>query len=96
MSKPVCRRTALQQMAAAGSTVFWPGVIREFTWHPTNFPDPKAILDQLHAQHFRVIVHVVIKGRRLLGTVKDPCTAEPLPPGRTPDDRWPPERQVSC
>ena len=68
----------------------------EFTWHKTNFPDPKAILDQLHAMHFKVVVHIVIEGRRLLGTVKDPCTAEPLPPGRTADDRWPPERQVSC
>jgi alpha-glucosidase len=68
----------------------------EFTWHPTNFPNPKAILDQLHAEHFKVIVHVVIEGRRLLGRVSDPCTAEPLPPGRTPDNNWPPERQVSC
>lgn len=68
----------------------------EFTWHTTNFPDPKALMDALHAEHFRVIVHVVIEGRRLLGTVNDPCTADPLPSGRAPDDRWPPERQVSC
>ena len=32
----------------------------EFTWHPTNFPDPKKMLDQLHADHFRVVVHVVV------------------------------------
>ena len=69
----------------------------EFTWHPGNFPDPKAMLDELHGLGFKVVVHVVIEGRRLLGTVHDPCTAAPLPPGRTPeDDRWPPERQVSC
>ena len=68
----------------------------EFTWHPTNFPDPKKMLDQLHADHFKVVVHVVIEGRRLTGTVADPCTADPLPSGRTPDDRWPPDRQVSC
>jgi alpha-glucosidase/alpha-D-xyloside xylohydrolase len=68
----------------------------EFTWHPTNFPDPKAILDELHEQHFKIVVHVVIEGRRLTGTVSDPCTAPPLPPGRTEDNRWPPERQVSC
>ena len=68
----------------------------EFTWHPGNFPDPEAILDQLHDMHFKVIVHVVIEGRRLLGAVSDPCTAEPLPSGRTADDRWPPERQVAC
>jgi len=68
----------------------------EFTWHPTNFPDPKKMLDQLHADHFKIVVHVVIEGRRLMGTVTDPCTADPLPSGRTPDDRWPPDRQVSC
>jgi alpha-glucosidase/alpha-D-xyloside xylohydrolase len=68
----------------------------EFTWHPGNFPDPKAMLDQIHAQHLRVIVHVVIEGRTLIGTVDDPCTAEALPSGRTADDRWPPNRQVAC
>jgi alpha-glucosidase/alpha-D-xyloside xylohydrolase len=68
----------------------------EFTWHPTNFPDPKRMLDELHAEHFRVVLHVVIEGRRLTGQVSDPCTAPPLPPGRTEDNRWPPERQVSC
>ena len=68
----------------------------EFTWHTGNFPDPKAILDQLHARNFRVIVHIVIEGRTLTGTVNDPCTAEPLPSGRTEDNRWPPDRQVSC
>lgn len=68
----------------------------EFTWHPANFPDPKAMLDQLHADHFKVIMHIVIEGSTLTGSVNDPCTAPPLPPGRTPDDRWPPDRQVSC
>jgi alpha-glucosidase/alpha-D-xyloside xylohydrolase len=68
----------------------------EFTWHPTNFPDPKRILDQLHADHFKVIVHVVVEGRRFFGTVSDPCTAPALPAGRTEDNRWPPDRQVSC
>jgi alpha-glucosidase/alpha-D-xyloside xylohydrolase len=68
----------------------------EFTWHTGNFPDPKGMLDQLHAEHFRVVVHVVIEGRTLTGTVSDPCTAAPLPSGRTPDNRWPPDRQVAC
>lgn len=68
----------------------------EFTWHKGNFPDPKGMLDQLHAQHFKVVVHVVIEGRTLTGTVADACTAPPLPSGRTPDDRWPPDRQTSC
>jgi alpha-glucosidase/alpha-D-xyloside xylohydrolase len=68
----------------------------EFTWHPTNFPDPKAMIDQLHGDHFKVIVHVVIEGRTLTGRVSDPCTAAPLPSGRTADNQWPPDRQVSC
>ena len=68
----------------------------EFTWHPGNFPDPKGMLDALHAQHFKVILHVVIEGRRLLGTVRDSCTAAPLPAGRTADNQWPVERQVAC
>jgi len=68
----------------------------EFTWHPTNFPDPKRMLDTLHDEHFKVVMHIVIEGRRLTGTVNDPCTAPPLPSGRTPDDKWPPDRQVSC
>jgi len=69
----------------------------EFTWHPVNFPNPKAMLDEIHGLGFKVVVHVVVEGRRLLGTVHDSCTAEPLPPGRrAEDDRWPPERQVAC
>ena len=67
----------------------------EFTWHPGNFPDPKGMLDKLHADNFKVIVHIVVEGRRLLGTVNDPCTAPPIPPGRD-GTQWPPERQVSC
>jgi len=68
----------------------------EYTWHPKNFPEPKQMVDELHAQHFKVVLHTVLEGRRLKGAVSDPCTAAPLPSGRTPDNRWPPERQVSC
>jgi alpha-glucosidase/alpha-D-xyloside xylohydrolase len=68
----------------------------EFTWHPKNFPEPKKIIDDLHAQHFKVVLHTVLEGRRLTGSVKDPCTAAPLPSGRTADNRWPDDRQVSC
>jgi alpha-glucosidase len=68
----------------------------EFTWHPTNFPDPKKMLDTLHDEHFKVVMHVVVEGRRFIGTVKDPCKAADLPPGRTADNRWPQDRQVSC
>ena len=68
----------------------------EFTWHPTNFPKPREMLDTLHAEHFKVVLHVVVEGHQLTGTVHDRCTAPPLPSGRTPDGHWPPVRQVAC
>ena len=68
----------------------------EFDWNLKAFPEPKQAIEELHAQHFKVVLHVVLEGRRLTGTVADKCTATPLPSGRTPDDRWPPDRQVSC
>jgi alpha-glucosidase/alpha-D-xyloside xylohydrolase len=68
----------------------------EFTWNAANFPDPKKMIDELHAQHFKVVLHIVLEGRRLRGAVNDPCTAALLPSGRTPDNRWPNDRQVSC
>ncbi len=68
----------------------------EFSWRSSNFPDPKRMLDALHAEHFKVILHVVIEGRTLTGSVNDPCTAAALPSGRTADDRWPPDRQAAC
>ena len=51
---------------------------------------------QLHRDHFKVVLHVVLEGQRLTGTVNDACTAAPLPSGRTPDGHWPPDRQVGC
>ena len=68
----------------------------EFTWNSKAFPDPKHAIDDLHAEHFKVVLHTVIEGRKMTGTVHDACTAAPLPSGRTPDNRWPPDRQVSC
>jgi alpha-glucosidase/alpha-D-xyloside xylohydrolase len=68
----------------------------EFTWHSGNFPAPKAMIGELHAQHFKVVLHTVLEGQRLTGTVADPCTAAPLPSGRTADGKWPDDRQVSC
>jgi alpha-glucosidase/alpha-D-xyloside xylohydrolase len=68
----------------------------EFTWNEKAFPDPKGMIGQLHKLNFKVVLHTVIEGRKMTGTVKDPCTAAPLPSGRTPDNRWPPDRQVSC
>jgi alpha-glucosidase/alpha-D-xyloside xylohydrolase len=74
----------------------------EFTWKKETFPDPKKAIEDLHELHYKVVLHVVIEGRHLTGTVKDACAAPELS-GRTPDDkgevvngRWPPERSVGC
>jgi alpha-glucosidase (family GH31 glycosyl hydrolase) len=68
----------------------------EFAWNQAVFPDHRKMIDELHAQHFKVVLHIVLEGRRLTGAVSDPCTAAPLPSGRTPDKQWPNDRQVSC
>jgi alpha-glucosidase/alpha-D-xyloside xylohydrolase len=68
----------------------------EFEWNPANFPEPRKMIDELHSQHFKVVLHIVLEGRRLEGAVSDRCTAPPLPSGRTPDGQWPNDRQVSC
>jgi len=69
----------------------------EFAWHRGNFPDPKAMLDELHAEHFKVVLHIVIEGRRLTGTVQQACDPKnAVPSGRTPDNRWPDDRDVAC
>jgi len=68
----------------------------EYTFNPANFPDPKGMIDQLHALSFKIVLHTVIEGQRITGSVTDPCTAPPIPAGRTPDNRWPPDRSVPC
>jgi alpha-glucosidase (family GH31 glycosyl hydrolase) len=69
----------------------------EFTWRTENFPEPKKMIEDLHGQHFRVVLHVVIEGRRMSGSVKDPCTPQnAVPSGRTPENRWPEDRNVAC
>lgn len=68
----------------------------EFNWNPKAFPDPKRTIQQMHDEHFKFVLHTVLEGHLLRGAVSDPCTAQPLPSGRTPDNRWPQDRQVSC
>lgn len=51
----------------------WNAENGSFEWNSRVFPDPKAILDQFHQDHFRAVVHVVILSRRLHGTVREPC-----------------------
>lgn len=68
----------------------------EFTWNSRAFPDPHQAVTQLHDENFKVVLHVVLEGEHLTGTVHDPCTAAALPTGRTPDHHWPPDREVAC
>jgi alpha-glucosidase/alpha-D-xyloside xylohydrolase len=68
----------------------------EFTWNARAFPDPAKAVEQVHRDDFKVVLHVVLEGKHLTGTVNDACTAAPLPSGRTQDGHWPPDRQVSC
>src|SRR5262245_40385192 len=69
----------------------------EFGWKPENFPNPQQTIDTLHAQHFKVVLHVVIEGRRMSGAVADACTPDKaVPSGRAPDDKWPEDRAVPC
>ena len=37
----------------------------EFDWNPKAFPDPKRAIDELHAQHFKVVLHVVLEGQAI-------------------------------
>lgn len=68
----------------------------EFTWNPKAFPDPKTAIQKLHDEHFHVVLHIVMEGRHFSGTVRELCTAPSQPTGRTPEGRWPDDRQVSC
>ncbi len=47
----------------------------EFTFNRRVFPDPKAMFDQLHQEHFQVVLHVAYPTRitQMHGTVNDPC-----------------------
>lgn len=44
-----------------------------FAWNSRVFPDPEGILDELHKEHFRAVLHAVILSDKLQGTVHDPC-----------------------
>lgn len=56
-----------------------------FTFNPSVFPDPKDVIHQLHEEHFKIALHVVINARTMRGTVRDRC-----------DPAQPVEEQASC
>ncbi|MGH9309895.1 MAG: TIM-barrel domain-containing protein [Vicinamibacterales bacterium] len=69
----------------------------EFDWKKENFPDPRSTISALHERHYKVVLHIVIEGRRMSGAAAGACTPEKaVPSGRTPDNRWPEDRAVEC
>ena len=44
-----------------------------FAWNSRVFPDPEEMIDQLHRDHFRVVLHAVILADKLRGTARDAC-----------------------
>lgn len=44
-----------------------------FSWNTRVFDDPKEVINQLHKDNFRVVLHDVILTDKLRGTVRDPC-----------------------
>jgi hypothetical protein len=69
----------------------------EFAWKAENFPNPRKFVDDMHARHFKIVLHIVIEGRRMSGSVADACTPQlSVPSGRTTDDKWPDDRAVPC
>ena len=44
-----------------------------FSWNKRVFPDPQKVIDELHKDNFRVVLHDVILTDRLYGTVHDSC-----------------------
>ena len=44
-----------------------------FAWNSRVFPEPKEIIEQLHKDNFRVVLHDVILTDKLHGTVHDRC-----------------------
>jgi len=44
-----------------------------FAWNSRVFPDPNEMIEQLHKDNFRVVLHDVILTDKLHGTVQDPC-----------------------
>jgi len=47
----------------------------DFTFNTKIMPDPKAMFDQLHQEHFKVVLHVAYPTgiREMKGTVRDTC-----------------------
>jgi alpha-glucosidase (family GH31 glycosyl hydrolase) len=51
----------------------WNTANGSFDFNRSVFPDPKEIIDQLHAMHFKVVLHAVILSDTLRGSAAGPC-----------------------
>lgn len=51
----------------------WNTANGSFSFNRDVFTDPKAVIDELHAEHFRVVLHSVILSRTLRGSARDRC-----------------------
>ena len=49
-----------------------------FAWNSRVFPDPEKMIEQLHRDHFRVVLHAVILADKLRGSASDACTLSRL------------------
>ena len=45
-----------------------------FSWNSRVFPDPEKMIEQLHQDNFRVVLHDVILTDKLRGSARDVCT----------------------
>jgi alpha-glucosidase (family GH31 glycosyl hydrolase) len=53
----------------------WNTANGSFTWNSNVFPDPKKMLEELHEDDFKVVLHSVILSDELRGRAQDPCSA---------------------
>ena len=44
-----------------------------FAWNSRVFPDPEKMIEQLHQDHFRVVLHAVVLAGKLRGSASDAC-----------------------
>ena len=54
-----------------------------FAWNSRVFADPKEVLEELHKEHFRTVMQVVILSDQLHGTVHDRCELSQFNEGAT-------------
>jgi alpha-glucosidase (family GH31 glycosyl hydrolase) len=51
----------------------WNTANGSFSWNSNVFPDPKTMIDQLHNDNFKVVLHAVILTDKLKGSARDGC-----------------------